>query len=576
MILTATLFVSDALTRALAEDALDEQLALARQLNATTHWRSGRSILEDIEPELARASVRQRNRYDLALAHNLALGGAPAAGLELIEQVLARRLEPDLHVHALSLAANLATAERSYERAFAYVRSGMNLLPEVAGPAAHAGLLGIAGRLYAEAGEVEQGIALARRAIDFAIRVPSNATGGSPCVAWQRLTAALEMSDDSGASLEAATKGLEHCLSEQNGHFTGALKSLIGELHLQQGKLAEAEQWLAQALTLQHAIGHLSGSLLTRLRMMDLQLRQGGPAPDAALIDELVSHFRARRYWDRKARTHQLAARFAERDRDFSSAIEHLQRESVARERHAARQRSRRSAFLEIQYNMDARRRELALLQEEARVSELERTTTRQQATLRRSAELGAGVLIALLALGLFRASQERRHYQNLSRQDGLTELLNHTSFFEAADSALNRCIANGQPFTLTVGDIDHFKQVNDQLGHLVGDEVLQRVASRMRAEFGDATILGRVGGEEFAIACPGQAIAAVQSRVNALRRRINTARSRDQRAQVTMSFGVAQFDGSETIEQLRKRADQSLYKAKQDGRDRVVTADDR
>lgn len=556
-----------------AEDLLDEQLELARQLNASTHWRSGRSILEQIEPELARASAAQRNRYDLILAHNQALGGAPAAGLELIEQVLARRLEPALRLNALWQAANLATAERSFDRAFSYIKDGLALMPEVDDPAARAGLLGMAGRLYAEAGELDQGIAMARQAIDYAARVPLEQPGSSRCVAGQRLSAALEVGTDIEASLRAATDALEHCRREQNGHFTAALESLIGQLHLQQGDLARAERWLRQALTRQDAIGHRSGLLLTRLRLTDLELRRGGPMPDSALVDQLVSFFRARRYWARKAHVHQLVARFAERERDFATAIEHLQRESVARERFAARQRARRTAYLEVQYDMDERRRELALLQQRSRVNALEKTTTRQQLTLRRSAQWGAGLLVTLLALGLFRALRERRHFRNLSLQDGLTELLNHTSFFAAADRALNKCIGEGRPFTLAVGDIDHFKQINDRHGHLVGDTVLQRVASRMRAEFPGAAILGRVGGEEFAIACPGATLDVTRDRVDMLRKRITTARSDDETMQVRMSFGIAQFNGTETMEQLRKRADQSLYDAKQGGRDRVVVA---
>lgn len=558
-----------------AQEQLEAKLELARELNATAHWRSGRSILEQIEPEMARASSNQRNRYDLIRAHNLALGGAPAAGLELVEQVLDRGLEPALTIYALSLAANLATAERSYERAFRYIKTGMALVPDVEDKAARAGLLGITGRLYAEAGEVERGVELARQAIDYASRAARDQLGSSLCIAGQRLTAALEMGSNIQANLEAATIALNDCKREQNELFTAALESLIGELHLQTGDLVESERWLHQALSRQQAIGYLSGMMLTELRLMDLELRLGGPMPNSALIGQLVSHFQARRFWDRKARTHQLVARFAERERDPATALEHLQREALSTERYAVLQRSRRTAYLEVQYDMDARRRELALLQEQSRISELEQTTTRQQTRFRHGTQLSAAILIALLAVGLFRAMRERRHFQNLSRQDSMTQLFNHTNFFEVADRALNSCIGSGEPFTLTVGDIDHFKQINDGHGHLVGDTVIQRVASRMRAGFPKTAILGRIGGEEFAIASPGMSLNEARDRVDAIRKEINSARSDDQVLQVSMSFGVAEFDGSETIEQLRKRADHALYEAKQGGRDRVEIADE-
>ncbi len=560
---------------AAVQDGLDEQLKLARELNATSHWRSGRSILDQLEPELARASIQQRNRYDLTLAHNLALGGAAAAGLELIEQVLNRNPEPDLHLHALWLAANLANAERSYQRGFAYIRDGMAILPEVDDPAARAGLLGVAGMMYAQAGEVEQGVELATQAVNYAAAVPPDYPDSSRCIAGSRLALALQKSTDTDATIRAAGQALKHCQTEENGHFTASLESLIGELHLDQGRLVDAERWLVQAQRRHEEIGYLHGLMLTRLRMMELSLLSGGTAPEADAVNALVSHFRDRRFWDWKAHTHHLAARFAEREGNFSEAVDHLRRETVARERLHAWERSRRMAYLDIHFDMDSRRAELALLQEQTRANALEQTTASQQATLRGMMQTGAGITFALLALLLFRATRERHHFRTLSRQDGLTELLNHTCFFDAADVALNDCITSKKPFTLVVGDIDHFKRVNDCHGHLVGDTVLQRVAGRMRDQFRAPAILGRIGGEEFAIALPGKELDNALRRVEDLRKSINTARSDDQDTRVTMSFGMAQFNGSETIEKLRQRADHALYQAKKNGRDRVVLSDD-
>jgi len=557
------------------EDSLGAQLDLARELNTSAHWRTGRSILEQVEPLLARASASERNRYDLILAHNMALGGSSAAGLALIEQVLRRKLEPASRLDALWKASNLATAERSYTRAFSYIKEGLRLLPDVEDAGARAGLLGMAGRLYAEAGEVAKGAEMARQALDYATRAVPGTSGSSPCVAGQRLAVALGAGDDLDAQLEAASSALEQCLLEQFGHFSAALESLIGELYMKKSEFDASERWLLQGLERSTASGHVTGQMLTRLRLLQLELLRGGPSPSPELIDQLVSHFAARRFWEPKARTHQLVARFAEREGDFSTAIEHLQRESVARERFAALQRSLRRAYLDVQYDMDSRRRQLKLLQERARSNALEETTRRQQTTLQRSAQWGGVVLVTLLAMGLYRAARERRHFRELSFRDGLTELLNHTNFFNAADRALFDCIGQDHPFVLAVGDIDHFKQINDRHGHLEGDAVLQRVASRMRRKFPSPAILGRVGGEEFAMALPAVALSTARQRLNELRASINTARREDQDLQVSMSFGVAEFDGAETIEQLRERADQALYQAKRAGRDRVVTADD-
>jgi len=555
---------------------LDQQLALARQLNATAHWRSGRSILEDIEPQLARSSSRQRDLYELTLAHNLALGGAPAAGLELIEQVLTRQPEPDLRLHGLWLAANFATVERSYQRAFAYVRNGMALLDQVDDLGARAGLLGVAGILYARAGELDQGIDMARRAMAYAEQVPPDYPDSSRCIAGQRLADALSLGEDRDATLQAARQALRFCEEERNGHFQGALETMIGRIHLLKGHFDLARQWLIQARDRQIEIGHRNGLMISRLYLAELAVAEGSQQPTMNELDELTTHFRDRRDWNRKAQAHRLAAAQAEAAGDPALAIEHLKLEAVAMERFHAWDRSRRMAYLDVRFDMDNRRRELALLQEQARASELEQETIDQQRSLKLVMQAGAGGMIVLLALMLFRTTRERRHFRTLSLCDSLTELLNHTSFFDQADQALNESLAAGQPYTLVVGDIDHFKRVNDTHGHLAGDQVLCRVASRMRELFPPPAILGRVGGEEFAFALPGEPIRRARDRCERLRERITLARSDDRVPAVTMSFGLAEFNGSETIEQLRRRADQALYEAKKTGRDRLVVAQDR
>lgn len=553
---------------------LDEQLLLARQLNATAHWRSGRSILEFIEPRLETASVRQRNQYDLALAHNLALGGSSSAGLELIEQVLDREPAPDIRLNALWLAANLAQAERRYHLAFSYLRDGLILMPEVPDPAARAGVLGVAGLLYAQAGEVASGVELADRARQVAHQVDIDYPDSIRCISEQRLTDALSLGKDPDQTMVAALRALEQCRAERNGHFIAALESQIGQLHLDQGNRETARQWLETALQRQIDIGHRNGAMVSRLRLAQLAVSEGDFTAASQLLEGLAEGFRDRSAWDRQAQVHRLQAELAEQRQDFAEAVHQLKLEAVALEHFHEWDRARRMAYLEVSFDIESRRQELALLQEQVKATELEESSSHQHESMRTIIQSGAGLMIVLLGVLLFRTTRERRHFRALSRCDSLTGLLNHTSFFEAADQSLNACIADGKPFTLVVADIDHFKKVNDTHGHLSGDLVLCRVAGRMRELFDDPTILGRIGGEEFAIALPGSTIEVTHSRIELLRQRVNRVRSDDNGIAVTVSFGLAEFNGTETIEQLRRRADHALYRAKKAGRNRLVSAD--
>ena len=121
--------------------------------------------------------------------------------------------------------------------------------------------------------------------------------------------------------------------------------------------------------------------------------------------------------------------------------------------------------------------------------------------------------------------------------------------------------------------DIDHFKQVNDTSGHAVGDQVLQQVAEHCRQELRETDVVGRYGGDEFAILLPESDPVAAAQVAERLRQRIarqplNTTTGP---VAVTISLGIAALDDENlTLDILLSRADQALYDAKQGGRNRV------
>ncbi|AKS42898.1 hypothetical protein WM2015_2540 [Wenzhouxiangella marina] len=557
-----------------SEDLLDQRLDAAERLNASSHWRSGRAVLESIEPDLARASPEQRNAYDLSLARNLALSGASAAGLELIDQVLDRNPRIEIRLRALWLATNLAMSERSHHRAFNYAQEGLALIPRVDDPATRAGILGVAGLLYAEAGEFEQGIEMIQRGVDAAMEAPPDPQESTRCIAASRLAKAMRLGSDWQGAMDAAERALVHCREESNGHFIASLESEIGEILLQQGRLDEAEPWLERARQRQQDIGHRGGLLLTRLRLAELALGHDRDSDAEAWVDGIVDFFREARDWERKARAHRVLADIEEHRGNYEEAVEQLRRSSVALERFHARERTRRVAFLEARFDRDRQRRELALLEEQARASRLEQSSTDQQASLRLAVQSGGSLLIAALAWMLFRTTRQRRHFRALSRSDSLTGLLDHTAFFDTADEALQHSMQKRQGFVLVIADIDHFKRINDSHGHLAGDRVLRRISGLLRDLFPTPALLGRIGGEEFAIALQDCTTEQARSMIQAFQNRVRLAHSEDRAFRVTMSFGLAEFDGLESLEQLRRRTDAALYRAKQTGRDRLVVAE--
>lgn len=154
---------------------------------------------------------------------------------------------------------------------------------------------------------------------------------------------------------------------------------------------------------------------------------------------------------------------------------------------------------------------------------------------------------------------------RDAARTDRLTGLLNRFAFVDDAGRALEFCRRRGRPCVVVLADIDHFKRLNDTQGHAAGDRALQLFADTAARAAGKAIVLGRYGGEEFCALLPGAD--AEQGRAWADRLREEIAAS----APFTVSFGVAAGSGAELdLTRLIARADEALYRAKADGRNRV------
>ncbi|AGA32704.1 diguanylate cyclase/phosphodiesterase domain 1 (GGDEF) [Thioalkalivibrio nitratireducens DSM 14787] len=165
---------------------------------------------------------------------------------------------------------------------------------------------------------------------------------------------------------------------------------------------------------------------------------------------------------------------------------------------------------------------------------------------------------------------------ERLTFTDSLTDLPNRRAFDQELEREILRSARYGEPLSLLIVDLDHFKRVNDRFGHAVGDDVLRSVAASLRAEARGVDTVARWGGEEFAVLVPATGMDSARRLAERIRRRIGKMSRPEGVAPITASVGVAGWlgpdDGSAA---LFKRADRALYKAKHDGRNRIRVADE-
>lgn len=181
-----------------------------------------------------------------------------------------------------------------------------------------------------------------------------------------------------------------------------------------------------------------------------------------------------------------------------------------------------------------------------------------------------AGIIAAAATWLIGRAHHElydaKVEFEHLSRTDPLTGLPNRRAVFEVAENSAARTMA------LVIVDIDRFKNVNDTRGHLAGDEVIRAIAGIMAAELGPLGVLGRIGGEEFALVGSDCDPLALAARLSALLRRVAATPIpfTGGAVTITVSAGVALRRPGGTFSDLYAEADRALYDAKTQGRNRV------
>lgn len=195
--------------------------------------------------------------------------------------------------------------------------------------------------------------------------------------------------------------------------------------------------------------------------------------------------------------------------------------------------------------------------------------------------ELKARLLVGKRIIGLHAqlvAAKDSMQYA--ATHDSLTGVLNRGEVFASLHRELERARRSRKPLSIILADVDHFKNVNDTLGHAFGDEVLKEIARRFRAKLRVYDALGRYGGEEFLMVLPECDSVSALIRADELRTCIGNAPmvfSRMSRS-VTVSMGVAVLtqQTADDITRLLSRADKGLYAAKHNGRNQVVSVEDK
>jgi diguanylate cyclase len=185
------------------------------------------------------------------------------------------------------------------------------------------------------------------------------------------------------------------------------------------------------------------------------------------------------------------------------------------------------------------------------------------------------GLLAYLSGLYYRMVAQAEKQLTHLATTDPLTGLHNRRSMADLAAYEIVQRRRHGEPLSVVLADIDHFKQINDRHGHEVGDAVLAAISLALREAVREQDSIGRWGGEEFLILMPQASMAQASKVAERLREQVQqmVLTPGGEPLRITLTMGVSEHQKDEPLDQLIRRADEALYRGKAQGRDQVVLA---
>ncbi|MBL8262485.1 MAG: GGDEF domain-containing protein [Xanthomonadaceae bacterium] len=346
----------------------------------------------------------------------------------------------------------------------------------------------------------------------------------------------------------------------------------IGAVLAKQGHGDEALPLMDSALARFEAAGNDENAArvrISRARVLRMIGRHREALADLALAER---HFQDRHNPRLLAQVYEVQADIHAGAGEWRKAYDALKAYRTTQELLEARAREEQGSRLRVQFDTAKKEQEnRELLIENAHRGEALRSAENMRSLQRLTILLGTALVVLLAAMAVLQV-RRGHHLRRLAMTDELTGMPNRRSILEYLEREIAG-LRDGRAMSVITFDVDHFKRINDIHGHHGGDRVLRSIAGIIGTALPASARLGRMGGEEFLIVLPASGGDAAFTLAERLRARVGDASfegfTADER--VTISLGVSEGVPGDDVEILLRRADAALYRAKGEGRDRVV-----
>jgi len=532
------------------------------------------SLLHRLEQGADQLAPEQRQYLRYLQAWQAVLNSDYQKSDALIDSILDKSQDANLRLQAAILRVNSLSEQSRFEEAFRQLSQLVISLQDGKGitPGIREHGFVVASALYADAGQYELASYYAEEIFKRGL-----ASAGYTCVDDHTRIAAL-FGGGKWESIEPLiTQGIEVCITERNSLYASGIRYFAAKLDISRGHPERAIALLRKNYPTVQRDGYAPqlaqfDALLASAYSEAGQLELARESALAAVTHGIQNH-----YAEAISMAYRILYQVAKQQGDVASALTYHEKYMVADKGYLDEVSAKALAFQTVQQQVVAKKLQIDTLNKQNQILQLQQSLDKSASETNRLYIILLLTVLAFIAFWTYRIKRSQLRFMKLARRDGLTGIFNRQHFVSSAEMQLQYCKKSARQACLVLIDLDHFKVVNDTHGHAVGDRVLRRAVAACQEHLRSTDIFGRLGGEEFGIVLPECTLDQALNRAEQIRVAIATAASGEDALgiPISASFGVATIARSGyELRQLLIDADDGLYRAKREGRNRVSVCD--
>ncbi|WFC43557.1 GGDEF domain-containing protein [Pseudoxanthomonas sp. SE1] len=542
-------------------DALIEQAEAIKTSQPAKFY----DLLERLEKRVEEATPEQRLKLRLLRAHGFLMKGRAEPAIRELRQIQQETDDPEMLFWTGSLLVNTYALTRKFEQGLTTLNDILPLATKVEKKdVRHRGLL-VAGLLYNQVGEYMLGE-------QYANQVLADAPEGRNQCAAGNLVAEAALGLKKAPSEEMIFRTIKVCEDQKEPILGGLTRTYLARKWVEDGKVDQAIELLERYLPTVTATGYPLVISEYHAMLASMYLKLGDIGTAQAHANEAVERGVGMTSLPLVV-AYKTLYEIAESRGDSKAALSRYRQYADADKAYLNDVKTRQLAYQIVRQQILQKTQQISMLDQENQVLQLQRTVDQQAAQNTRLIVILLVLLVASIGYWAFKIKRVQLSLKKMAETDALTGICNRHHFTLRAERALAECARNGEQAALIMFDLDHFKNINDRFGHGTGDWALKEVAEASKGFCRRIDVLGRLGGEEFAIlmyGCDLRAAARVAEDCRVRLAQIETRETGHVFA-ITGSFGVtSSVQSGYSLAKLLSHADKQLYRAKHLGRNRV------